>query len=668
MIELNYGWMGKILRINLSTGEISDVDTWRYAPVYIGGRSMGARIYWDEVSPDIGALDPDNRLIVTTGPAVGTLAPSANRVFFTAKSPVPYPTECYFYSSMGGHWGAELKFAGYDGIIIQGKALEPVYLWINDGMAEVRTAEHLWGLISRDAQLALKRWHGETTRSVVIGPAGENLCREAIITSDTAFAAGQGGLGAVMGSKNLKAIAVRGSGGVKVAKPKELANLYQYYAKLATCKPGEGRQNPVKYMSYYTSERDSSLADGGRDAQDNSALGEEVAQGLVTKRSGGCFACPLSCLIGWHFKDNSIPGGAGNCNENKFCRNVEHAYYGGKTIGRSLIGAVRLHDDLGLSITQTGFKFEYEWFWELVKAGVLTEENTQLPIDKIGSSEFWHEYLHQIAFRNGIGALLAEGEERFFVNLLEMIPEGLRQKAISIRDRWLVKNGSGYYGHWGGGNVKTALNIVQQAVEIRTTLQFPSRFLDPNAKSCYLSPDERKETAIAGAIKYFGTEKVLDKHSFDAKIPAAIYLQNFSFVSDSVPYCRWVFPKPYSWYTLDHIGDAAIGSKIFSAVTGMEMTEDKMLTVVGEAGWNLERMIMVREGRRRKNDWYNDSVFERNKEWLSKNELEKAMNEYYQARGWDLTTGIPRRKKLEELGLKYLADDLEEKHGIHVPP
>jgi aldehyde:ferredoxin oxidoreductase len=192
MTALRYGWTGKILRIDLTRKDISEVPTDRYAPEWIGGRAMGARIYWDEVPPEVSAYDPENRLIFTTGPAVGTMAPSANRVFVTGKSPIPYPVECYFFSSMGGHWGPELKFAGYDGLTIQGKAAQPVYLWINDGQTEIRDATPLWGMTSRAAQLAMKEIHGDRTRSLVIGPAGENRCREAIISCDTAFAAGQG--------------------------------------------------------------------------------------------------------------------------------------------------------------------------------------------------------------------------------------------------------------------------------------------------------------------------------------------------------------------------------------------------------------------------------------------------------------------------------------------
>jgi aldehyde:ferredoxin oxidoreductase len=326
--------------------------------------------------------------------------------------------------------------------------------------------------------------------------------------------------------------------------------------------------------------------------------------------------------------------------------------------------AVRLHDDLGLSETQTGFKFEYEWFRHLVDEGLLTEENTGLPTEKIGSSVFWKRYLHQIAYREGIGALLAEGEERFFAGLIYILPDARKEAARRIRDHWLIKGGYGYYGHWAGGKITGALSLVQQATEIRMNLQSQGIFLSPDAKTCYLPPGELRKTAKAGAMKYFGTEKVLDRHSLEGKIPAAIYIQDFSFVSDSITYCRWIFPKAYSHYTLDHLGDVAIGSPIFSAVTGIEIGETGILKTVGERGTNLERMILVREGRRRKHDTFNRTVFERNENWLSKEAFAKAMDEYYQARGWRIDTGIPTREKLEELELRDVAEEMETRYGV----
>jgi len=160
--ERRYGWAGKILRVDLTTGRTTDIPTSKYVPEFMGGRAWEQESIGRSASGDRG-LCPENKLIFMTGPAVGTLAPTANRVTVTGKSPVPYPVECYFFSSMGGHWGPELKFAGYDGLVVQGRALEPSYLWIQDGGAEVRDAKHLWGKISRDAQIGIRKIHGETT-------------------------------------------------------------------------------------------------------------------------------------------------------------------------------------------------------------------------------------------------------------------------------------------------------------------------------------------------------------------------------------------------------------------------------------------------------------------------------------------------------------------------
>lgn len=145
-------------------------------------------------------------------------------------------------------------------------------------------------------------------------------------------------------------------------------------------------------------------------------------------------------------------------------------------------------------------------------------------------------------------------------------------------------------------------------------------------------------------------------------------MQDLSLVSDSLTYCRWVFPKAYSEYTFDHLGDVAIGSNLLFAVTGIVMTEVELIRSVGERGTNLERLIMIREGRRRKNDTYNNTVFKRTRKWFSKMDFTKTMDKYYLARGWDPESGIPSRKKLEQLELAVLADEMETRYGIMLPP
>ncbi|MFP3896990.1 MAG: aldehyde ferredoxin oxidoreductase N-terminal domain-containing protein, partial [Anaerolineales bacterium] len=204
-----YGWTGKILRVDLSEGEVSTIDTKEYVPEFVGGLGMAARIAWEELGPEVGPFDPENMLFVMVGPLTGTLASGGGRVVVAGIAPQQHPP-AFSRSGMGGHWGAELKYAGYDGIVVEGRANEPVYLWIEDDEVEIREAGELWGLGTFATTSRLRGIHGNKTRLISCGQAGENLSRIACIQTETGNAAGQGGYGGVMGSKNLKAIAVRG--------------------------------------------------------------------------------------------------------------------------------------------------------------------------------------------------------------------------------------------------------------------------------------------------------------------------------------------------------------------------------------------------------------------------------------------------------------------------
>lgn len=219
-----YGWTGKILRIDLSAGETSVVPTSRYVPDFVGGVGIAARIAWQELAPGVGAFDPENMLFIMAGPLTGTLASGAGRIEVLGIAPQQHPS-IFSRSGMGGHWGAELKYAGYDGIIVQGKAAKPVYVWIVDGKVEILDAGHLWGKGTYSTTAALRATHGHKTRVISCGQAGERLSRIAVIQTETGNAAGQGGFGGVMGSKNLKAIAARGTQGVRIARPQAFFDL-----------------------------------------------------------------------------------------------------------------------------------------------------------------------------------------------------------------------------------------------------------------------------------------------------------------------------------------------------------------------------------------------------------------------------------------------------------
>ena len=218
-----YGWVGKILKVDLSSGAITTEPTEHYIDDYLGGRGLGVRLIYDNYQPGTDAFDPSNPLIFSMGPLTGTALSGSGRVDVTALSPM---SQLRAKSNFGAYWGPEVKFAGYDHIVIQGRAEKPCYLWINDGRVEIRDAAHLWGQDTFDTQKLIQQELADPEIKVVcIGPAGERLVRFACIITETGDAAGRTGMGAVMGSKNLKAIAVRASGDVQVAKPEEFLEL-----------------------------------------------------------------------------------------------------------------------------------------------------------------------------------------------------------------------------------------------------------------------------------------------------------------------------------------------------------------------------------------------------------------------------------------------------------
>jgi aldehyde:ferredoxin oxidoreductase len=217
-----HGYAGSYLDIDLTTRSIKTKDTMPYAREYIGGRGIASRLAWETIPPRTGPFDPENRLLIFTGPLAGTVAPTSGRTFVMAVSPRTYPLSWVTFSTLGGWFAGEMKFAGFDGMVIGGKADSPVYIYVENGKAMIRDASDLWGMGTRETQIRLKERHGDKAQILCIGQAGENLSRMSTIQHAEENAAGRSGLGGVPGSKNLKAIVVRGTGGVSVARPAEL--------------------------------------------------------------------------------------------------------------------------------------------------------------------------------------------------------------------------------------------------------------------------------------------------------------------------------------------------------------------------------------------------------------------------------------------------------------
>ncbi|MFC1950654.1 aldehyde ferredoxin oxidoreductase N-terminal domain-containing protein, partial [Chloroflexota bacterium] len=228
-----FGWTGQILRVNLSKKESIIEDTEPYTRSFVGGRGINVKVVYDEVGPKVLPYDPENRLCFGPGPLGGTLSPGSSRVKITSMS----PNGLIASAGIGAYIGAEIRHAGYDNLVLQGKSDKPAYLYINDDSVKIRDASHIWGKDTWEAQQVLKSELGDSVQTMCIGPGGENLVSFGAIVAGRQSVAGRGGMGAIMGSKNLKAIAVRGTKEVKIAKPEEFTTASEQAHK-------ELRENP----------------------------------------------------------------------------------------------------------------------------------------------------------------------------------------------------------------------------------------------------------------------------------------------------------------------------------------------------------------------------------------------------------------------------------------
>jgi len=614
---MTYGWVGSILRVNLSTGEIKREDTMKYAEKYIGGRGIAARIAWEEIPPNISPFSPENKLIFMTGPLTGTLAPtSGGRVEVCGVSPQVYPKPKYTRSSMGGYWGAELKYAGYDGIIVEGRSERKVYLWIDDGDVEIRDASDLWGLDTYTTERMIKERHGKDVKTICIGPAGENLVRIAVIQQGNENAAGQGGFGAVMGSKGLKAIAVKGTGGVKIANPEKFIEVCKYVERLAHFH----RDLPPK----------------------------EILRRKACTMSCTVKNCPDSLQL---YKN--VPGkvnrtlytGVVQCASPEFLK-LKPWEAGFEAAQLANMYGIN-HWEIVLGLTGTG-----RWLNRCVEKGIITEEDLGMPID-LESGEFWSKLIKKIAYKEGIGKVFAEGLPR----AADILGKG---------HEYLPHVAHGFQTHWDGH----FFGAPQYPYWLVSALMWATDSRDPN---CHGYAQEITWWVEEGPLtiekiknvgrRVYGSEKAVDPESgYEYKAQPTIWHQNRLCIKDSLPVCDQVFPLIYSRYSEDGYGDTAAEAKLFSAATGIEVGEEE-LDFIGSGIYNLERAIMVREGRTRKDDETVIPYFQKPDRAGYRLDVKKfraLMDEFYELRGWDPKTGWPRRETLEKLGLKDVADELEK--------
>ncbi len=630
-----FGYAGHILEVDLSSGRTNKLATADYADRFIGGRGIAARLYWDRVTPQIKAFDPENCLIFMTGPVAGFPRLAGARWQVCSKSPAMEPQN-FSYGNLGGSWGVWLKFAGYDGLVVTGKADKPVYLYVHDGKVDIKDASHLRGKTGVETREMLKAELGKQVRVLATSPAGEHLVIFANILADE-DSTGSSGFGSVLGSKNIKAIAAVGDSKPTAAHPNRMKELADRIFRLR-----KGTWEP------YTP------AVAGK------------------TRVHACYGCISGCMR----EDYTADGGEHSkffCQASDTYRRHAVKYYGGWH--DVIFHATRLCNEYGLDTAVV--QPMIDWLARCYQQGVLRDEDAGMPLSKIGSAEFIEAFVGKVAWREGFGDVLAQGTfkaaELIGKGAKELIGDSIATRANEGMDydpRLYITTGLLY--------ALEPRRPIQQIHEITlSVLQWLEWF-----KGSKGPPFLTTKVLQNIAQKFWGGRIAADFSTFEGKALAARVIQNREYAKESLILCDFLWPIIWVRHSDDHVGDPTLESQVFSAVTGRE-TDEQGLYRFGERILNLQRAILMREGwGGRAGDKLLDFVHEQPLQTLRFNRdcqvpgkdgeiiskkgavLERAAfelmkDELYQLRGWDVPSGFQTRAKLVELGLGDVAGELE---------
>jgi aldehyde:ferredoxin oxidoreductase len=668
------GFVGKILRVNLTNKKISIIPTKDYE-AWGGGHGIGSALFWDLVKDKaISGFDPRNIVTIMTSPLSGTLVPGASaRTEVQGIGVQSYPVEWFTRSNFGGRFAPMLKYAGWDGIVIEGRAQSPVWIDIRNGSVEIRDAKRLWGLDTWKTQEAVWREVGDgndkngrpgTRRPAVlaVGPAGEHLSRTACLIHDAGNASGQGGFGAVWGSKNLKAVSVIGTGGIPIANPKALmaARLWaqRHY--------GLDLENP--------------------DASKLSAFGKRKPQVLFwDQQEGARLSACMGCHLGCKERSASGMGNESTCVETSFYAGYDKARHGGMQTEAAYL-ATDLLQKYGINAYEAMRGLYY--IRDLHNLGELGPGKTidcDLDFETLGELSFAEAFLTMIAYRKGAGDAFAEGfcraakrwgriEQDLKTGLLQYPYWGLPEHSYDPRAEV----------EWGYGSILGDRDINEH--DFNSLFWWPSRAIwerrtpDPPAEDLVrifaekLVPYENNP-----AMLDFSDENI---YSEDMAKLVAWHRHYTRFWKQSALFCDHRWPDFFNSKAPERRGLTGEGEpRFYDAVTGKDWSfRDGM--DLGRKIWNLDNAVWSLQGRHRDMVKFADYIYDepfggrgynnwyflpgrRNGEWqyirVSGRKLDRAKFEafkttFYRLEGWDEKTGRPTRETLENLGLKAVAD------------
>jgi aldehyde:ferredoxin oxidoreductase len=597
------GFTGKFLRVDLSKGTIKIEDTnMQWARDYIGGQGLATRYFVDEVDPKVDPFSPDNILIMAPGPLTGTSAPTAARYMAVTKSPL---TGTITRSNSGGFFGAKLKHSGFDMILFKGKSDHPVYLYVHDGMAEIRDATHLWGKDVFETDDTLKKETGVNVSVACIGPAGENLVKFASIMNDKHRAAGRNGVGAVMGSKNLKAVVA------STGKMPTIGHAGRYKTTL-TAMLKKIKENPVtsQGLPAYGTEvlvniinqsgiyGNRNYLDSGSDPLAEMVSGETLASTYLI-RNTPCFACPIACGRVSRYNERESEG-----------PEYESTWALGPNVGihdlYPIIAANDNADRLGYDTITAGNTISAAM--ELYENGKIPDKDVGPTKPKFGNQSFVLEATSNLAYRKDFGNILAEGSLRLAKKY------GDESVSMSVKGQEVAAyDPRGAYG---------------------IGLEYATSNIGGSHMRAYTISNE-----------ILGVQPVSKPTEKEGKAALVKYVQDFTEVMDSSGLCQ--FPS-FALNLDDYLS-------LINDVTGFDYTKDEIM-LAAERNWNLERLFNLKAGIKPEDDKLPDRfvkvALEKGPNKGEKIPIDYLLKDYYNVRGWD-SSGYPKEENLKRLGLSY---------------
>ena len=622
--NIRYGWQGKMLEVDLSTGRIADrhIDESVYR-LFLGGRGLNMWLLYQYLNADVEPLSPNNVLIFGAGPLVGTMIPSNGRYNVSSRSPL---TGLLADSNSAGYWSPPLRKNGYDGIIVLGKSERPVYLLITGDGAELCDGSSLWGKTVTETDTIIREERGKDCQVLAIGPGGEKMVRFASILNNIDRAAGRTGTGAIMGSKNLKAIVVKGKGSIPVASTEAMRAVSKEIREAMRASASfEARSTygtPMLVNLYNalgvlpTRNHQSGVFDAAEKIS-----GERLKEEYVTKPET-CYMCLVHCsrraeVTEGQFAGTTLEGPEFEtmCAMGSNLANDDLA---------SLIYLNRRLNDLGIDSISTGAVISYAM--ECYEKGLITTEDTDGLELTWGNTEAILKLVDKIAFREGFGDLLAEGVKRAAAQI-----KGSEHYALHVKGMEVPTQGVRGLKAWALG----------WAVASR------------GADHCRSFPVMETTWTPEKTEKFFGSKKAADRFAYEGKAAMVKWGEDFGATHDALGICKIAYKAMGLM--------PEIVAKAYSAVTGIEMSGDELLQA-GDRIVTLERLLNLKLGLTPDQDSlpkrFTDEPLPEGPGTGEVVELARMMDDYYQLRGWD-DNGFPSKEKLAELGLTDILDSLE---------